>query len=230
MSPRFTALVGSPRPDSTSKHFAAHLGSVFADQGWEFQCFTARTALRDPAVFDALQSSLQGSRALGLVFPLYVDSLPCEFLEVLERLAAEGPAPGPGTSLFAVAQCGFAEARHNAIALERCRLFARQLGYTWRGGLAVGGGGMYGGQPLKTQGGRARFLVRALDLSAQAVAADADLPAEAVALAQKKVIPDWLYFLFANFSMLWESARHGKLFHILARPYVRVEPRSGVKN
>ena len=50
--------------------------------------------------------------------------------------------------------CGFAEAHHNDVALDIYRLFARDAGLHWAGGLAIGGGGMFAGKPLKRRAAR----------------------------------------------------------------------------
>jgi len=55
-------------------------------------------------------------------------------------------------SIVAIANSGFPEAEHSQTALEVCRLFARQVGFDWAGGLAMGGGGMVSGQPLAELG------------------------------------------------------------------------------
>jgi hypothetical protein len=113
-----------------------------------------------------------------------------------------------------VVNCGFVEAGQNEVALSLCRLFARDAGLAWAGGLAIGGGGMFAGKPLQAQGRRARHVITAFDQAIAALDAGRDIPESAVAGIRKRVIPAWAYFAMANLSMLGRALRHGNLWRI----------------
>jgi hypothetical protein len=72
--------------------------------------------------------------------------------------------------------------------------------------------------PLAEQGGRARAFARALELTADAAARGAVVPAEAQRLVRRLPIPAWLYRRIADWGFLREAKRHGVLLQLGARP------------
>ncbi|MGO9108495.1 MAG: flavodoxin family protein [Thermoguttaceae bacterium] len=219
MNKTFIALVGSPRPHSTSGYFAQYLVDGFVGRGWQARSLTVCTAIRQPSQWPALEAAFVEADAIAIVAPLYVDSVPAELTAVLERLVkVRSGRPG---HLCAVVNCGFAEALQNDVALDIYRLFARDAGLHWAGGLAIGGGGMFGGKPLKKQGGKVRHITTAFDQAIAALDAGQDIPEFATTGIRQQTIPTWAYFAMANLSMLIGAAKNGKLFKIGARPYRR---------
>ena len=200
---RALLLVGSPRPGaSTSQSLGTYLLQHLEQNGLHTETMTLTKALRSAEATEALHAAVAAADVLVLSFPLYVDSLPAPTIKALELIAARRagdvtPAGGP-PSLAAIVQCGFPEASHNAVALEICRTFARQAGFDWAGGLAMGGGGIISGRSLAEVGGRVRSQARALDLAAEALSRGRQVPDDAVQLMAKPAIPAFLYRFVAN--------------------------------
>lgn len=217
MNKQFLVLVGSPRPRSTSGFFAQYLVDGLAARGWQAQALTVCTAIRKPEQWSALETAFRAADAIAIVTPLYVDSLPAELTLALERLATA--REGKSRHLCAVLNCGFAEAHHNDVALNICRLFARDAGMHWAGGLAIGGGGMFSGKPLSEQGGMVQHITTAFDQTIAALDAGQDIPESALSGIRKQIIPTWAYFAMANLSMASAAMKHGNLWKIGARPY-----------
>jgi hypothetical protein len=136
---------------------------------------------------------------------------------VAERRIAQKP-PRP-QRLAAIVNSGFPEARQSDVALAICRLFARQAGFEWAGGLALGAGEALGGRPLAQLGGMVRHVTRALDLAAAALAAGQAIPREAVELMARPLFPRWLYLLAGQFGWRKEARKHGTTKQLRARPY-----------
>jgi hypothetical protein len=107
---------------------------------------------------------------------------------------------------------------HNDVCLDVCRLFARDAGLHWSGGLGIGGGGAVGGT-LDARGRLTACLRLALDMAGKALAMGRDIPDEARALAAKPIVPGWLYLLMAECGWLRLAARHGNLFKLGRRPF-----------
>jgi len=63
-----------------------------------------------------------------------------------------------------------------------CRIFAKQAGFNWAGGLAMGGGGLIMGYPLAELGGRIRNQTKALEMTADALAKGEPLPGKSYRL------------------------------------------------
>jgi hypothetical protein len=122
-------------------------------------------------------------------------------------------------SFVAISNSGFPEARHNNTALAVCRIFAKQVGFKWAGGLAVGGGGMIGGLPLSEMGGQVRNQVKALEIAADALALSEPIPDKAVTLISKLGFPKWLYTWSGNRGWKSQAKEFIKTKSIYNQPY-----------
>jgi hypothetical protein len=118
----------------------------------------------------------------------------------------------------AVVNCGFPEWEHTRTALEICRVFARQAGFEWMGGLGYGGGEAIAGRPLEELGGQTRSLRQGLDLAAEALLAGREVPEEAQALLARPVVPSRLYTAIGTIGWLRAARRHGTLRRLRDRP------------
>ena len=186
--------MGSPKPaGGTSAALGEHLLQGLEERGWVCISLHALRALREGVVGkDRLVEAVRSADLVVLSFPVYVDGLPGSFVEALEVVAA-GVGERPPGRLAAIAQCGFPEAVHTEVALQMCRLAAREIGLGWAGGLGIGGGGMIDGRPLSQARGAVRKVMSALDLAAAALARGEDVPEEVVALAARPLVPAWVY-------------------------------------
>jgi hypothetical protein len=130
----------------------------------------------------------------------------------------------------AIVNSGFPETRQNAVALAICKEFAAQSGMAWEGGIALGGGGVIGGQPLtvtKRSGLPVKHVIRALDLTAAALGAGHPVPAQAIRLMAKSPVPlmpfalwRWIYMRFGGKGFELEAARNGvSKDRLLDQPY-----------
>jgi hypothetical protein len=97
-----------------------------------------------------------------------------------------------------ISNSGFPEAKQNSTALTICRLFAKQVGFNWAGGLAWGGGGIIAGEPLSEFGFRIRSKMKALEMVVDALEQGEAIPEKVVALMSKLGIMRRLYLLWAN--------------------------------
>jgi hypothetical protein len=129
-----------------------------------------------------------------------------------------------------IVNSGFPETHQNAVALAICQEFATQCDLAWAGGLALGGGGMVGGQSLnEAQRSRPPFkhVFAALDLTAASLAQGLSVPAEAVSMLTKSPIPFmpsalWrrMYARMGGKGFEKEAAKNGvSKVGLRARPY-----------
>jgi hypothetical protein len=181
-------LIGTPkRAKSASASLAAYISDGLNTHGFETQTLRIDDALRLPENYSALETAFDAAGVIVLVFPLYIDSLPAGLTAALTRLA-EHARTSPASHqrwLLALCQNGFPESRHNQPALEICRLFCRDAGISWAGGLALGGGGMFEGRDLKQMGGVARNVVKGLDRAVADIAAGHPVGQQATAMLAK---------------------------------------------
>jgi hypothetical protein len=216
---RALLLVGSPkRSGSASETMGAYLMSRLAARGVHVDSLHLSRAVRSTESRADLFAAMDAADLIVLAAPLYVDSLPAPVIKVLE-LVAEHRATGtpPEARRFAaIVNSGFPEPAQNDTALAICRQFAREAGFTWAGGLGIGGGGLVVGKPLERPPGLIRRAVRALDLAADALADGRPIPDAACEAVARPLVWPWLYRLVGNFGFRREAGKHGA--RIGARP------------
>jgi hypothetical protein len=220
---RVLLIVGSPKAGlpSTSSVLGSHLLERLGDRGWETESLTLRASLSREEGEAALLASIDRAGLILLAFPLYADALPFLVTKVLAVIAAHrrAAAPPPPQRLVAIVNSGFPETHQNSVALAICQEFGAQSGMAWDGGLALGGGGVIGGQPLtvtKRSGLPVKHVIRALDLTAVALAEGRPVPAQAVRLMAKNPVPfmpfalwRWIYIRLGGKGFEQEAARNG---------------------
>lgn len=136
----------------------------------------------------------------------------------------------PAVRFAAIANCGFPEAGHNDTALAICEQFARQAGYGFAGGLALGAGeGLVHGRPLDQAGAPLARIRKALDGAALALSAGAAIPVESADLLARPAIPNWLYRLVGNLGWRQQARTYAAAGKLKRRPYrgTIIDPRGG---
>lgn len=214
-------LVGSPKARSTSASLGDHIIGLLRQRGLSTDALHITTILRTADGTRALLSASEGADIIVLAFPLYVDSLPSPLVRALELLTEHrrGMERPPRQRLLAISNCGFPEAKHNDTALAQCRIFCRDAGIEWIGGLGLGGGGMIGGLPLAKRGRAVRRVAASLELAADALATEKPLPEEAVSLMARPLVTSWLYLLVGHSGWRRQARKFGALKKIDDRPY-----------
>ena len=225
---RALLIVGSPKTkeSSTSGVLGGYLLDGLKGHGWETESLTLCANLNRPEGEEELLSAVGRAQLVMLAFPLYVDALPYLVTKALAVMAERRRATN-AKRLVAIVNSGFPETHQNSVAMAICREFAAQTGFTWAGGLALGGGGVIGGQPLaetKRSGPTAKYVAAALDMTAAALAEGLPVPADAVKMFSKNRIP-WVLWrpLYSwmggrGFEKLAAKNGIGK-DKLLARPY-----------
>jgi NAD(P)H-dependent FMN reductase len=218
-------LVGSPKgANSVSDAIGSYLLERITASGVEGKKIFIQPALKADPTGQELADAFEKADIILLVFPLYIDSLPHPVIEALEILAAAAPGKSmERKGLVAVCNSGFPEVRHNDLALAMCRQFAKEAGLTWKGGLALGGGGATAGKDLRKGGGRVRHIKKAIEIAADALVENKPIPQEAVSLMAGPITPTWLYLFMGNLGWRIQACRNGVRSRLRDRPYSRQE-------
>jgi len=214
-------LVGSPKPaHSTSEALGGYLLEKLAAEGFAGERVHLQPAASEPAGVAGLLASVADAELVILAYPTYVDSLPAPVVRSLEAIAA-GRRTGKvqPQRFLAIANCGFPEPVHNRVSLAICRQFAREAGFAWVGGLSLGGGGAVSGEPLESRKGMLRNIIRSLDMSAAALAANRPIPDTAVELMARPLMPRWLYLWIGNWGWRRQAKRFGTTERLLECPW-----------
>lgn len=219
---RVLLLVGSAkRPRSTSESLGNYLLERLGNRGFATQKLFLYRAMGSADGCKALLAEVDHADILILAFPLFVDSLPALVIRTLEAIAQHRQTDGNlrKARVLAIVNSGFPEAHQNDTALAICRRFAKEVGFDWAGGLALGGGETIDGQSLTSVKLLARNVIRALDLTADSLARRETAPQEAVSLMAKPLLPTWLYILLGEIRWRWRSRKHHVEHQLDARPY-----------
>ena len=219
---RVLLWVGSAkRPRSTSESLGTYLCERLGERGFETEMPLLHRALKSDQGREDLLAATDRADVVAIAFPLYVDSLPYLVIRTMELVAQhrQGRGEGKKQRLVAIANCGFPEAHQNDTALAICRQFAREAGFEWAGGLALGGGEAISGQPLPKVKGMARNVIGALDLTATALAEGKPVPQETIESMAKPITPAWMYTLLGGIGWKRQAKKHGTQKKLYDRPY-----------
>jgi multimeric flavodoxin WrbA len=217
-------VLGSPRGQkSASYSLGGYLLDSLANKGMATDEIWLFELVNKPEGDDELFQRVISSDIIILACPLYIDSLPAIVTKALTMLNGKYKTTPvlSGKRMMAIINCGFPETSQNDVAVEICRNFARSVGMNWLGALAMGMGGAIGGKPLKEAGGAARNAVKALDISAQALAENKPLPDSAIALMGKNPIPGWLYTFIGDHDWKRTAKKYGVRKLLKAKPYAK---------
>lgn len=204
MIKRALLLVGSPKPSGgTSRVIADHLAQRLEETHVEVEIRQVSQAI-DAGKEDELLEAIDRSGAVVLLSPLYIDSLPSGVIRLFELfLERKGRNGGGNKPFYAIINSGSPESIQSTVALEICVLFARDTGFSWNGGGAVGGGSMLEGRTLEESGGRSKNLRAGLALLAVSVSLGGGLSKQARDLIGRPLVPKFLYVYYGN--KLWRK-------------------------
>lgn len=161
-----------------------------------------------PGAGDADGAARAGRLVVG--YPLYVDALPSNLIDWLERAD-----PAPGTRVYALSNLGFFEPSQIAPSFGVLEGYCAARGLVWSGGLMVGAGGMI--VPTNDRPANSLFrrhLAPGIERLAESVASGGD----AGRIACRPVIPRFVYRRMAE--RRWRSLCAGNGADIDARPGV----------
>jgi hypothetical protein len=201
-------LIGSPKASGgTSKVIADHLAHRLEDVHVEVEIKHVNEAI-DAGKEDELLEAIDRSESVVLFSPLYIDSLPSGVIRLFELfLERKGKNGGGNKPFYAIINSGAPESIQSTVALEICVLFARDTGFYWNGGGAVGGGAILEGRTLEESGGRSKNLRAGLALLAVSISLGGGLSKQARDLIGRPLVPKFLYVYYGN--KLWRKTAAG---------------------
>lgn len=157
-------FMGSPRKNGTSFSFARTFKLLTESRGNEAEIIPIYDYFNGKRDWGELENLLSGSAIIGLISPLYVDSLPYPVIWFLEKLSADFRGELKGKNFFALGQCGFPDTTMLEPLLGSCRLFAQTTEMNWLGGLGYGGGPMINGAHLENLGRKGKKITASFNL------------------------------------------------------------------
>lgn len=220
MSKKALLLVGSPKKNSTSEVLGNHVLEGIEKNGFHTEKVIIHKLLKNDDGAEQLINAVNSCDLLIFSAPLYIDCPPALAIKAMEIIAELG-AKQEGTKrpLIAICNCGFPEAHQNQTSLEIYKHFAKQSGFEWAGGLALGGGQAINGRPLASFGGMTRNIISSLNLVIESIIEGKQITQEAFELMEKPMFPKWLYLIAGDAQ--WKSAakKNGVNKRLKAKPY-----------
>jgi len=216
-------LVGSPKSaSSTSNSLGDYLISHLEQLDLSVDKEYIYKLVRKEEGQKKLLTKVEEADMIILAFPLYIDCLPAGVIEALELIAdrRKSKKDRKKQRFAIIINCGFPETQHNNTAIAICKIFAREVGFEWKGALSLGMGGAIGGRSLEDRGGMVRNVIKGLDLAVQALAEGEDIPEEATELFGKKIIPISLYTKVGNMGWNRQAKKYGVRKKIEDQPYL----------
>ena len=216
-------LVGSPKnSSSTSAALGDYLTLRLEELGLSIEKEYIYKLIRKEEGQKKILSIVDNTDLIILAFPLYVDCLPAGVIETLELIANHRKLMNnPKKIGFVVLiNCGFPEAEQNNTAIAICKIFAREVGFEWKGALSLGMGPAIEGKPVEERGGMVRNLKKGYNLAAKALAEGKIIPEEAYELVTKRFIAKSLYTKIGNLGWKKQAKKFGVREIIEAKPYI----------
>lgn len=215
-------LVGSPKGEkSNSASLGNYLLSKLEELGMVTEKgFIYRMINREEKIRELFQM-IDNADLIILSFPLYVDSLPAPVIKAMELIKEEREKSERTKSQNFVAICnnGFPESSQNLTALQICRIFSKDCGFIWKGGIAIGGGAAINGVPLTERGGMVRHIINGFDIAANALNDGKEIPQAALDLTSKEFIPPSLYRTIGNLGWKRQARKYDVRKKIKETPY-----------
>lgn len=159
---RVLLLIGSPRKKGTSYSFARTMQTLALEAGGTADIEFAYEYYDGKKNLAALRQRIAESDLIGLITPLYYDTLPGVVVWLFEQLEQLGRSDLKGKAFFAVSQCAYPFPTLNEPSFASCRIFAAATGMQWLGGAGYGGGTLIDGALLEQMGGKGEKLTGAL--------------------------------------------------------------------
>lgn len=195
---RLLLMNGSPRKAKTSYVFARTMKKLAEKKGYKAEIIHIIEYFDKEKHFETLKSIILQQDIIGLITPLYVDTLPYPVIWFLEKLSCELAGELKGKNFFAVAQCGFPDTNLLHPLLESCRCFAKAVEMKWLGGLGYGGGALIDGTLLEKLGRKGKKIISAFAFALDDIVEGKNISPRAQDLLTVK-IPKILYRPLAAF-------------------------------
>lgn len=190
MSKNILVIIGSPKNQNSNSNVIANNleNKLTTNKNLNFSKLYLAKALGDK---DTLIKNIDDSDVVILVFPIYENSAPSTVLKFFETTYEnKEKLMTKNRKMFVITNSGFPEIEANKSSVTTCSLFARDMNFTWLGGITVAPGTLIDGQEL---GKTYKKLNSALNLIAEDICNDKEISNESFKLTSKPFISPLIY-------------------------------------
>ncbi len=218
MEKNILVINGSPRAQKgNSGALANYMASRLADRRCPVVSVSLRAVMPSPR--DLLEQVKQAD-VLILSVPVYENSIPglvVAFFELL--LDHRDEFSGKPRKLMVISNSGFPEPKLQDDLLKHCRLFARDMGFNWIGGVPVSPGTLIDGKKLEETGGTYKKIMAVLDGAAEKISRGEDVNAYVESQPARPLIAPFMYRLVGRLMQNGTIKKLGKERYY-ARPLI----------
>lgn len=118
---------------------------------------------------------IEAHDSIGIITPLYVDTLPAAVIEMMENLS-QYKGLLKGKKLFSLAQSGFPDDSRMIPLSLTCQSFAEDMDMQWLGAIMHGGGVIIDGRPIDKLGKKGQRLMTGINYAMDAIERGEGIP------------------------------------------------------
>ncbi len=142
MTKKILMLEGSTKvKPGNSYMLGVYLLQKLNPEKYENRIIRITDSLKSKDKLDDLFQAVNECDLMILTFPLYADCQPAMVIKIMDLIAKNRREKKQEKEQQMIAMCnsGFPEPHQNETALDICRIFAKETGFLWNGGIGVGG-------------------------------------------------------------------------------------------
>ena len=160
-------LNGSARIKGNSLNICNSLSRIMRSKGVDVSIENMHEYFNKKQI-NNIRDKIENSQVIGIVAPVYVDSLPYTAIDFLEKMENEFIDLLKGKKIFIIGQCNFPESRRVTPMILSCKCFAKATNMCFLGGMSYGGSVVrIEGRRLEEAGKEGERMLKALDIAAE---------------------------------------------------------------
>lgn len=192
MNKNILVIAGSPRSKGSSEAILDSLIDKLNEKKHSSYKLCLNKEMRKSE--DNLIKAVDDADALIISLPIYENSVPSLVLQFLELIySSRDKLSTKDRKLFVITNSGFAQVEASKAAINTCKLFSRDTNFKWMGGIAVAPGTLIDGKKLEETGKTYKTLLDVLDIIAEAISSDTEIPKEAFEMMKKTFFNPTIY-------------------------------------
>lgn len=143
---------------------------------------------------DTFIEDIDSSYIVILVLPVYENSVPGLVIKFFEQIYKNKfRLVEKQRKLLVITNSGFPEVEANRSAINTCRLFCRDMGFIWMGGIAAAPGTLIDGKKLHEAGKTYNRLIQFIDLVSETILKGEEIPLKHFEIMNKPFINPFIY-------------------------------------